>query len=572
VNFLNNADLDGQTLPPPGAPNIMMAAGGTQLKQDFDDDGIYAWNVHVDWKNPANTKAIGPIKIPVAPYNYLCNGQLTRCVPQPGTETRLDAQGDKIMARLVYRNVRGRESVVAVHSVNTSAGAGGVRWYEFRLNAQREPVLHQQGTYAPDRFYRWMASPGIDREGNIGIGYSFGGTPNYPGQRFAGRLADDSLGRLTFHETLLVEGKGSQQPAFRWEDYTQLSMDPVDDCTMWYVGDYLKAGAPSYTTRIGAFRLPGCLTGTVSGTAYFDANHNGWREPNEPGMPGWQIDYASTRKPTDKIAPPSGKLTTDARGDFNVRLPADRMYFDPTYTFSAASPTARAWSRSNNGTAFAGGAPLRMINQRYTVALRDGDDVAQLSFGYVCTVPNTGGSDAGFWAGEAGKAVLAGRDQQPAEPARGGRGGGRGGRGGADAGWRTLLNNTRRLVIANGSQFLIMPGPFEGAYDQLRTWLTAPASSNASAALSVQLAVATLNTVYGNQGGQVTVLDPVTRDWPTVNVLLGRINTFITEHPNTTAAGALKTNAEAYRTLLLALNRNQASVTPQAPTSCPAPV
>ena len=35
VNFLNNADLDGKALPPPGAPNVMMAAGGTQLKNDL---------------------------------------------------------------------------------------------------------------------------------------------------------------------------------------------------------------------------------------------------------------------------------------------------------------------------------------------------------------------------------------------------------------------------------------------------------------------------------------------------------------------------------------------------------
>ncbi|MGH7709952.1 MAG: hypothetical protein ACREOG_01635, partial [Gemmatimonadaceae bacterium] len=33
VNFLNNADLDGTQLPPLGAPNIMMATGGTQLKK-----------------------------------------------------------------------------------------------------------------------------------------------------------------------------------------------------------------------------------------------------------------------------------------------------------------------------------------------------------------------------------------------------------------------------------------------------------------------------------------------------------------------------------------------------------
>ena len=34
VNFLNNADIDGTALPPRGAPNIMIAAGGTQLKSD----------------------------------------------------------------------------------------------------------------------------------------------------------------------------------------------------------------------------------------------------------------------------------------------------------------------------------------------------------------------------------------------------------------------------------------------------------------------------------------------------------------------------------------------------------
>ena len=105
VNFLNNADLDGTTLPPPGAPNIMMAAGGTQLRKVFDDDGVYAWKFHVDWKDPSKTSITGPAQIPVAPYHYLCDGQLTNCVPQPGTDRRLDAQGDKIMARLVYRRI-----------------------------------------------------------------------------------------------------------------------------------------------------------------------------------------------------------------------------------------------------------------------------------------------------------------------------------------------------------------------------------------------------------------------------------------------------------------------------------
>jgi len=257
VNFLNNADVDGSALPPKGAPNIMMAAGGTQLKNVFEDDGIFVWSVHVDWDQPAKTRMDGPTKIAVAPYRYLCDGQLTNCVPQPGTDRRLDAQGDKIMQRLVYRNIGGRESIVAVHSVNTAAGGGGVRWYEFTVDGRRTVSLKQQGTYAPDGAYRWMASPAIDRKGNLAIGYSFGSASSFPGQRVAARLASDPPGQLTFHESVLVEGEAAQT-VMRWQDYTQTAVDPSDDCTIWYVGDYVKKGAATYSTRIGAFKLPGC--------------------------------------------------------------------------------------------------------------------------------------------------------------------------------------------------------------------------------------------------------------------------------------------------------------------------
>jgi hypothetical protein len=258
VNFLNNADIDGTALPPAGAPNIMMAAGGTQLEHRLGADVLDVWQFHVDWADTSRTRVTGPVKLAVAPYQYLCGGQLTSCVPQPGVERRLDAQGDKLMQRLVYRRIGNRESVVVVHSVNTAAGGGGVRWYEFRVARDRSVHLAQQGTYAPDSLYRWMASAGMDRDGNIGMGYSFGGGTHFAGQRFAVHLAGDRPGVLGAHETVLVEGEAAQAGTLRWEDYTTLAMDPSDDCTFWYVGDYLRAGATDYSTRIAAVRAPAC--------------------------------------------------------------------------------------------------------------------------------------------------------------------------------------------------------------------------------------------------------------------------------------------------------------------------
>jgi hypothetical protein len=256
--FLLNSDVDGRRPPPAGAPNIMMSTGGVQLLKSFEDDGIYFYRVRVDWNDSAKTVVSPPTKIPVAPYHYLCDGQLSNCVSQPGTERRLDSQGDKLMERLVYRNFGSHQSLVVNHSVATSAGAGGVRWYEFRLNRRGDPELYQQSTYSPDRFYRWLASIGMDRRGNIALGYSFGGDPHYPGQRFAARLASDPKGQLTFRESVLAEGQASQTGSLRWEDYTTLVVDPSDDCTFWFAGNYLKRDAASSTTRIGSFALPGC--------------------------------------------------------------------------------------------------------------------------------------------------------------------------------------------------------------------------------------------------------------------------------------------------------------------------
>ena len=255
VNFLLNADVEGQQLPDKGAPNIMLTDGGTQLHNQYEDDGIYVWKFYVDWKDTAKTKLIGPEKIVVAPYHYAGDGQLKKSVPQPGTDMGLDTQGDKLMGRVIYRRIGKQQSYVVVHSVKTAAGGSGIRWYEFREGRHHRLALYQQGTFAPDADWRWLPGAAVDRYGNIGIGYSFGGASIFPGQRFTGRLATDSPGIMGFGEGILAEGQAPQTHTLRWEDYTYMALDPSDDATFWYVGDYLKKDGKDYTTKIGAFKL-----------------------------------------------------------------------------------------------------------------------------------------------------------------------------------------------------------------------------------------------------------------------------------------------------------------------------
>ena len=85
VSFLNAADIDGKRLPPHGSPELVMAAGGTQLHQIFEDDGIYVWKYRVNWDDPSKTSLSGPEKITVAPYRFSCaTGNWASVCPSPG--------------------------------------------------------------------------------------------------------------------------------------------------------------------------------------------------------------------------------------------------------------------------------------------------------------------------------------------------------------------------------------------------------------------------------------------------------------------------------------------------------
>ena len=85
----------------------------------------------------------------------------------------------------------------------------------------------------------------------------------FPTSRYSGRVAGDPLGTLPQGEGSFVAGTGSQTGSARWGDYTSMNVDPVDDCTFWYVNEYYPvSGTPADTrpwhTRIASFKLPGC--------------------------------------------------------------------------------------------------------------------------------------------------------------------------------------------------------------------------------------------------------------------------------------------------------------------------
>ena len=241
------ADLDGSTPPPPGTPNYIVNRGS---------NAINVWKFSVNWNNPQSSTFTGPTAVPVAGFSIACGGGA--CIPQPGTSTKLDSLGDRLMYRLAYRNLAGSERLLVNHSV-TSGTATAIRWYELGVTGGT-PVRLQQGTYAPDSNYRWMGSIAMDHAGNIAVGYSVSnGTSIKPSIRFAGRVPTDPDGLLGL-ETEMKPGSGSQTGTLqRWGDYSTLSIDPSDDCTFWFTSEYLDAdGSFNWKTNIGSFKFASC--------------------------------------------------------------------------------------------------------------------------------------------------------------------------------------------------------------------------------------------------------------------------------------------------------------------------
>ena len=158
--------------------------------------------------------------------------------------------------------------MVTSQSVEAAAGVAGMRWYEIRRNnASGSYSVYQQGTYNPgDGIHRWMGSIAQDKKGNMGLGYSVvNGVDVFPGIRYTGRLAGDALGTMgSVGEGTIINGTGVQRSTnSRWGDYSSMNVDPVDDCTFWYVNEYYtaagQASSPAgWQTRIASFKLPGC--------------------------------------------------------------------------------------------------------------------------------------------------------------------------------------------------------------------------------------------------------------------------------------------------------------------------
>lgn len=265
------ASLDGPP-PPAGTPNYFVKF---LVQAPPPTHSLRIFEFHADFDNPASStfteRSDSPLSVAV--FN-----QRSARIPQPPPGPAEDSLGDRLMHRLQYRNFGKYETLVVNHSVDIG-GIAGIRYYELHRDVTDPDapftIFDQTSFTLGDGTHRWMGSAGMDHEGNLAVGYSVSSTTTFPSIRYAGRLAGCDPG-LCLGEASLVEGSGVQTrpDAFRWGDYSGLSLDP-DGCRFWYTTEYYTLASQmsspvGYLTRIGSFKFPDCtppLQGTLRGTA-----------------------------------------------------------------------------------------------------------------------------------------------------------------------------------------------------------------------------------------------------------------------------------------------------------------
>jgi subtilisin-like proprotein convertase family protein len=221
------------------------------------------WAFAVNWTTPANSTFTKVADIQTAEFDStLCGLTSFYCMGMPGVTqgatNSLDPLREVIMNRLAYRKFSGHETLVGNFVTDIGSNIGGVRWFELRKVGAGSWTLYQEGTYAPTTSdNRWMGGIAMDGSGNIALGYNVSSQTIYPSLRYAGRLATDPLGTLPQGEYTIVNGT-AVNGSNRYGDYAAMGIDPIDDCTFWFTGQWNAAS--QWSTRIAAFKFDACGT------------------------------------------------------------------------------------------------------------------------------------------------------------------------------------------------------------------------------------------------------------------------------------------------------------------------
>lgn len=221
--------------------------------QDFNNGSHYGL---IAWDEPFDSNRVS--------YRYVNLNEVAGVPNYPVSAPQLGGQNiqanDWRPLDFEYDNGDGWMS----QTVSCNPGGGVVncvRWAQIELATG---AVRQAGLLAGGNAHRIFPDLAVNKCGDMAIGYTKTSSQSYPGIWYSGRQAGDRANQLQDEAELkggelpYVTTIVTDQPPYRWGDYTGMTIDP-DGETFWYVGEYSKNTNTldgRWGTYIGSFSYP----------------------------------------------------------------------------------------------------------------------------------------------------------------------------------------------------------------------------------------------------------------------------------------------------------------------------
>lgn len=346
-------NVAGEELPPPGNSPIIYLQDDAW--QGVSEDILKLWLINVNWEQLGastieESQELG-LEEDVTPFIATFDGGSFANLEQPFDAPDIDVLQATMMFMTQYRRFDTHNSVVTNFAVDinpTAAEHAGIRWYELRQESTGGPWrVYQEGTYAPDKSDRFCGSIGIDRLGNIALGFTILDdspvNPIFPSIMYTGRYVNDPLGIMTVKETVIVEGL-SPDPSSRYGDYSHLTIDPVDDLTFWHNAEYFEG--IDRKNRVGVFKLAPDFPNDVGIIALVDPINSTLTNSEEitvtirnfgsTPQTNFQVSYSVDGGP-EVVETFTGVVPATSSVDYTFSVPANLGTVGETYEITAST-------------------------------------------------------------------------------------------------------------------------------------------------------------------------------------------------------------------------------------------
>ncbi len=173
-----------------------------------------------------------------------------------GTSGRLSALDDRLFAARIRNGRLWTAQNIGVNNTGVASGTAtrdGSRWYELDVPpgsgtptvVQSGTVFTQTATNGTDQRSYWFPTVTVSGQGHAVMSLAAAGSLEHANAGITGRLAGDAAG--TMQPPFLVTASASAyNPSGdpggtggrRWGDYSYVSLDPLDDMTLWTVHEW----------------------------------------------------------------------------------------------------------------------------------------------------------------------------------------------------------------------------------------------------------------------------------------------------------------------------------------------